>query len=358
MSRFPFPIPFGWYQVGWPSDVEIGDTKPLYYFGRDLVLWRGNDGEVHLQDAICPHLGGHLGHGGHVENCEIQCPFHGWKFDGEGKNSEIPYSERINQAATIRNYPLIVRNGVIWAWYHPFDEEPMWEIPEVPEFNDSENFSELVGREFDIEAAWQEIAENQVDSAHFRYVHNTEEIPEVDVYDTDGPHGWMRSRQKFVTPQGVTDGTIDVDQWGPGFGLIRFGGIVDTVLMGCNTPVDEENCHVRFSFTVRKFDDEATTSTVSDAFVDEVSQQIVEDLPIWRYKAHIVKPALADTDGPYIKFRKWAEQFYAEDFVKDQDVYPPNPPSTHSPEAEGVTKETASSRLKGEDVHRADMMSS
>ena len=64
--------------------VEPGGVLPLYYFERDLVLWRDSDGAYHLQDAICPHLGGHLGHGGHVEKCEIMCPFHGWKFDAVG----------------------------------------------------------------------------------------------------------------------------------------------------------------------------------------------------------------------------------------------------------------------------------
>lgn len=137
--------------------------------------------------TICPHLGGHIGHGGHVENCEIQCPFHGWRFDGTGKNSTIPYSERANRAAKIRTYPLIVRNGIVMAWYHPFEEDPKWEIPEVPEFNDPENFSGLEGRQYLIDAAWQEIAENSVDSAHFRFVHNTDEVPEVVLYEQEGP---------------------------------------------------------------------------------------------------------------------------------------------------------------------------
>ena len=66
MSRSPFPIPFGWYQIGWPSDVAVGEVKPLRYFGRHLVLWRGQDGVAHVQDAFCPHLGAHLGHGGKV----------------------------------------------------------------------------------------------------------------------------------------------------------------------------------------------------------------------------------------------------------------------------------------------------
>ena len=64
--RFPFPIPFGWFQVAYPEDLEPGDVTPLHYLGRELVLWRDEGGEFHLQDAYCPHLGAHIGHGGTV----------------------------------------------------------------------------------------------------------------------------------------------------------------------------------------------------------------------------------------------------------------------------------------------------
>ncbi|HNI34560.1 MAG TPA: Rieske 2Fe-2S domain-containing protein [Microthrixaceae bacterium] len=358
MGRTPFPVPFGWYQICWPDELEPGGVLPLYYFGRDLVLWRDSeDGAYHLQDAICPHLGGHLGHGGHVENCEIMCPFHGWKFDSQGRNSEIPYSERVNRAARLRTFPIVERNGMVLAWYHPFEEDPLWEIPDLEEFSDSENWSDTFCRTIEIDAAWQEVAENSVDIAHFRYVHNTDSVPEARGYETDGWIAHVRTSQKFVTPQGVVAGNIDIDNYGPGFSVIRFSGIVDTVLLGCNTPVSSDTCEQKFSFRVRRLGDDATTSSVGEAFVAEITQQIHEDLPIWKYKGHVAKPALADTDGPYIKFRKWASQFYAEGVEFDRDVYPPNPPGTSRPAVEGTVKHSASSRLKGEDQIRADMMS-
>ena len=105
---------------------------------------------------------------------------------------------------------------------------------------------------------------------------------------------------------------------------MRFSGIIDTVLMGCNTPIDETRCHMRFSFTVRKLgDDAALNSTVGQAFVDEIHKQVQEDKPIWENKAHLVRPALADTDGPVMKFRKWAAQFYAEGVDESALVYEP-----------------------------------
>lgn len=324
MSRSPFPIPFGWFQVGWPSDLAIGETKPLYYFGRHLVMWRGEDGQAHVQDAFCPHLGAHLGHGGKVVGCELACPFHGWRFDEAGTNTLIPYSERKNGKAKLRTYPTVEINGLTMVWYHPFDEEPMWEIPLIDEFNDDENFTPLVRRTYEVAAPWQDLAENGVDAAHFRYVHNTEEVPVLDSYEPDGPLSRMKSTQKFPTPRGVVTGRIDSDQYGPGFSIVRFSGIVDTYLMGCNTPVEANKCEMRFNFSVRRIGDDTLSSTVGDAFVAEVDRQAREDKPIWQNKAYLARPALADTDGPFGKFRKWASQFYAEEFDQSEMIYPPD----------------------------------
>ena len=170
------------------------------------------------------------------------------------------------------------------------------------------------------------LAENSVDGPHFRYVHNTEVVPEIESYETEGGPTRMRSVQKFPTPRGVVDGRIDVDNQGPGFAVTRFSGIVDTFLVGAATPVDANRCEVRFSFKTRSLGDAETTSNVGRAFVKEVCKQFEEDRPIWENKAHIVRPALADTDPPFMKFRKWYSQFYADGTSGERDLWAPAPP--------------------------------
>ena len=99
---------------------------------------------------------------------------------------------------------------------------------------------------------------------------------------------------------------------------------------------------------MKRLEDEAATSSVGKAFVEEVSRQVEEDIPIWENKAYIVRPALADTDGPFMKFRKWASQFYAEEVGDERTVYPPLAAEHPQPEPQGITKRTASARIKGE----------
>ena len=68
-ARSPFPVPFGWFSVGYPEDFPVGEPKAIYYFDQHLVAWRDDTGALHVQDPFCPHLGAHLGHGGAVEGC-------------------------------------------------------------------------------------------------------------------------------------------------------------------------------------------------------------------------------------------------------------------------------------------------
>ena len=149
---------------------------------------------------------------------------------------------------------------------------------------------------FRVSAACQEMAENSVDGPHFRYVHNTATVPEIQSYDADGTRTRMRSIQRFPTPRGVVDGRIDVDNQGPGFAITRFSGIVDTLLVGAAVPVDADRREVRFSFRTRSSATRAPPRRVGEAFVAEVCKQFEEDRPIWENKAHVVRPALADTD--------------------------------------------------------------
>ena len=91
--RFPFPIPNGWFVVARADDLLPGETRALYLFSKDLVLYRTASGEPRLVDAHCPHLGAHLGVGGKVEGECLRCPFHGWSFGADGQCVEIPYSD-------------------------------------------------------------------------------------------------------------------------------------------------------------------------------------------------------------------------------------------------------------------------
>ena len=91
-------------------------------------------------------------------------------------------------------------------------------------------------REFEIATCCQEMAENNVDFAHFKYVHGTDAIPE-DEFVIDGTY------KRAVG----ADGNFVREGFGLGLGVLRVKGW--TTFMSSTTPIDEENVHVRWIFT-------------------------------------------------------------------------------------------------------------
>ena len=303
------PVPYGWFQVGWPDELPPGAVRPLFAFGRHLVLWRDDHGAAHLHDAFCPHLGAHLGHGGRVEGDTVVCPLHGRSYDEVGHLCALPVGELTDGSPAIRTYPVVERNGLVMAWFDPDDRPPAWEIPVVAEFAAADH-TEPERREFAVAAPLQEMAENGADSAHFGYVHGQATVPSIDSYETDGPTARMRSTQRWPTGDGEVDAFVEATSHGPGFSVIRMTGVIDTVSIGCNTPITADRCHLRFSFTVKRLGDDAMTALVGDAFIGLLTEQIREDIRIWEHKRYVPRPALAPTDGPVMQFRSWIEQFY------------------------------------------------
>jgi phenylpropionate dioxygenase-like ring-hydroxylating dioxygenase large terminal subunit len=310
-TRYPFPVPNGWFAVAASNELAPGETKNAHYFGRDIVIWREHGtGIPHVVDAYCAHLGAHLGVGsGSPESHEpgpgivhegcLQCPFHGWRYDGTGAVVEIPYAEtkRIPAKARVRGYETREKNGIIQAWYHALDEPPQWELPEVWEFDHPEWTGPICTERY-IDVALQEMAENDFDTVHFKYVHGSESIP---VQESQF-EGRIRRTISEVGP-GVTF-TRESHQLG--FGVLR---ITDALaFVAASTPIDEGHVHQRWLFAYRK----SMGDEMGQAMVDGFSKSgIYQDIPIWEHKMYKPHPILVKGDGMIMEFRRWTEQFYS-----------------------------------------------
>jgi nitrite reductase/ring-hydroxylating ferredoxin subunit len=309
-DRFYTPsIPNGWYQIAYSDEIQPGDVKPLKYFGQDLVIWRSEEGELCVLDAFCPHLGAHLGHGGKVQGSSIECPFHAWQFGTDGKCTAVPYAEHLPRKARLPKWQTKEVANMVMCWYHAAGDPPSFDIPdEVPEWCNDE-WTEFISREWTIRTTNQEMAENAVDSAHFHYLHGTTSMPKSEA-SFDGPILRVYSGAGMETPRGTVDGSIESLNYGFGFSVVRFKGIVETLNIASTTPIDEDHCHLRFNFSVKKTGGAEMARGVGKAFVAEVSRQVEQDIPIWENKIQHEKPLLCDGDGPIGLFRRWCTQFY------------------------------------------------
>jgi nitrite reductase/ring-hydroxylating ferredoxin subunit len=308
-GRFPFPIPFGWYQVAYSDELAPGQLLPLRYFGRELVALRGASGRAAVLDAHCPHLGAHLGHGGRVEGETLRCPFHGWGFDPGGACVDVPYARRIPPAARLRAWPVLERNGLLMVWHHAEGVAPLFELPELPEYG-APGWTPYHRERLRVATCNQEIIENVADRAHFHYVHHTVDVPQT-IFEMDGPRLRAKQVTRLRTPRGDVDGGIESLYHGLGFGAVRFTGICEALMLIAITPVEPEQLDVRFSFTLDAASGASPERGVGKAIIADILKQFVEDIPIWENKRYRPQPLLCDGDGPIPRYRSWAAQFYA-----------------------------------------------
>jgi hypothetical protein len=154
------------------------------------------------------------------------------------------------------------------------------------------------------------MAENAVDTAHFHYLHGTTNMPQSKA-SAEGHILRVYSDAGMETPRGTVDGSIESLNYGFGFAVVRFKGIVETLNVASTTPIDADHCHLRFNFAVKKTGGAEMARGVGKAFVAEVSRQVEQDIPIWENKIQYEKPLLCDGDGPIAMFRRWCTQFYS-----------------------------------------------
>lgn len=89
------------------GDVALGEVKVVDADGKSLALGHCADGTWGAIDNVCTHDGGTLGEG-ELEDCLVECPRHGARFDlATGEVRSLPAVFPVNA------YPVRVVDGEI-----------------------------------------------------------------------------------------------------------------------------------------------------------------------------------------------------------------------------------------------------
>src|SRR5258708_2206750 len=106
-----------WHAVARSDDLAPGRALPLRIMNEDYTLFRGSGGRAQVIAQRCPHRGS-LMHLGWIENDDIRCVYHGWKYDCSGQCVEAPAEkDRFAQNVQIPVYPTGEAFGLIYAYF-------------------------------------------------------------------------------------------------------------------------------------------------------------------------------------------------------------------------------------------------
>ncbi|MEQ8510427.1 MAG: aromatic ring-hydroxylating dioxygenase subunit alpha [Rhodospirillaceae bacterium] len=188
-----------WYAAGLSDEITNQAPTKVRMLGLDFVLFRDSKGQVHCLNDTCVHRGGSLGNGKIKGDC-VQCPYHGWEFDGAGACQKVPSlgpGGKPPARARTDTYPVEERYGLVHVFLGDLPEAERPPIMEIPEYG-TEGWRATI-QHYDWVIDYQRSVENALDPAHNEFVHPT--------------HGFSGEDPDYHVPPL----NIDDTEWGTGF---------------------------------------------------------------------------------------------------------------------------------------------
>lgn len=119
-----------WYVAARPEEIGRTPLRRLIC-NEPIVFYRTRSGDpVALADR-CIHRRMPLS-AGRVVDDDLQCGYHGFRYDSSGKCVWIPTQEHIPSRACVRGYKLVERFGFTWIWMGDPDRADESLLPVMP----------------------------------------------------------------------------------------------------------------------------------------------------------------------------------------------------------------------------------
>jgi 3-ketosteroid 9alpha-monooxygenase subunit A len=316
----------GWHCLGLIESFRDGKPHAIRAFGTKLVVWAGSDGTLKVLDGYCRHMGGDLTQGT-IKGDNVACPFHDWRWSGEGRCVQIPYAKRVPLRARTRAWTTLERNGQLFVWNDPEGNPPIPEqdIPEIAGYG-SDEWSDWSWNTLVIEGSnCREIIDNMADMAHFYYVHFAFPTYFKNIFDGHISTQYLDSRGRPDIGGGSNysgeDNTLksEASYFGPSY-MINWlwndfkGTTIESVLINCHYPVDTNSFVLQYAVMVKKLPgvDNEMANKIAGKFSKSFSVGFLQDVEIWKNKTRIENPLLCEEDGPLYQLRRWYQQFYVD----------------------------------------------
>jgi phenylpropionate dioxygenase-like ring-hydroxylating dioxygenase large terminal subunit len=158
-----------WYVACTSAELDRRTPRASSLFDQSIVLFRDDQGVAHALLDRCPHRNIPLSEGKVVDG-QLQCRYHGWRFDGRGACRHIPglVGEPNQRGRCAPHFATREQHGVVWVYATP-DAEPERE-PFSFEWVDKPGYTVIIDH-FEADGTLHAIAENALDVPHTAFVH-------------------------------------------------------------------------------------------------------------------------------------------------------------------------------------------
>lgn len=159
-----------WYCAGFADELAPGASHAITVLGEPLVLFRASSGTVAALADRCPHRFAPLSQGVLVGD-QLQCPYHGLRFDATGQCRHNPHGDgALPKAAQVRAYPVLERHGALWVWMGDAAKADAARLPDFTDVEERPGWNRVQGR-LHVQANYQLIADNLLDLSHVQFLH-------------------------------------------------------------------------------------------------------------------------------------------------------------------------------------------
>src|SRR3984893_4104482 len=322
----------GWHCLGLAGRFREGGPHAVRAVGTKLVVFADSSGALHVLDGYCRHMGGDLTQGT-VKGDAIACPFHDWRWGGDGRCASIPYARRVPVAARTRSWRVLEQNGQLFVWHDPEGHPPAPDVV-IPRIEGaySAEWTSWTWDSILVEGAnCREVIDNVVDMAHFFYIHFAFPVYFRNVFEGHIASQYLRTRSRPDvdgasnygpgSAAGFAESTLrsEASYYGPAY-MIDYlwhdyhGMTLESVLITCHYPVTPDPFLLPRGATANRPPglSDAHAAGVAAKFADFVGLGFQQDVAIWLDKTRIDHPLLCAEDGPVYQVSRWDEQFYCD----------------------------------------------
>ncbi len=149
-------------------EVRTGRITSRQIMGQTLIFYRDQAGRPVVLDALCPHKGVSLAEG-RLRGDEVECPYHGWRFDPDGALTTVPSAVpgEALPCAKLQRFPVLEQDGWVWLFWGQASESERGLPPRYPMHEDNGWFESVRV----VKAPPHFILENSFDCVHANFVH-------------------------------------------------------------------------------------------------------------------------------------------------------------------------------------------